>query len=183
MRKTLKRTKSKKQQGRMRDLKPVQEVKGSGKSEHAETAVTEDAKELKTLREEVTQIKSDIAHLLEALQTLETWVPMSRTEIPHTAWAASSFPSCPARPKSSSRIESKRPSAAASWEIARFTSPVSDAARFAGRHRPYLVCSTKFSRASKMHNRMLNSLVLFSLVYRLQLWSIRGTIHLENDDS
>ena len=23
---------------------------------------------------------------------------------------------------------------------------------------------------------------LFSLVYRLQLWSIRGTIHLENDD-
>ncbi len=84
MRKTLKRTKSKKQQGRVRDLKPVQEVKGSGKSEHAETAVTEDAKELKTLREEVTQIKSDIAHLLEALQTLETWVPMSRTEIPHT---------------------------------------------------------------------------------------------------
>jgi hypothetical protein len=34
-----------------------------------------------------------------------------------------------------------------------------------------------------MHNRMLNSLGLFSLVYRLQLWSIRGTIHLENDDS
>jgi hypothetical protein len=33
-----------------------------------------------------------------------------------------------------------------------------------------------------MHNRMLNSLGLFSLVYRLQLWSIRGTIHLENDD-
>jgi hypothetical protein len=30
---------------------------------------------------------------------------------------------------------------------------------------------------------MLNSLGLFSLVYRLQLWSIRGTIHLENDDS
>jgi hypothetical protein len=34
-----------------------------------------------------------------------------------------------------------------------------------------------------MHNRMLNSLGLFSLVYRLQLWSIRGTIHQENDDS
>jgi hypothetical protein len=96
--------------------------------------------------------------------------------------AGSSFPSCQARPKSSSRIESKRPSAAASWAIARFTSPISDAARFAGRHRPYLVGSTKFSRASKMHNRMLNSLGLFSLVYRLQLWSIRGTIHLENDD-
>jgi hypothetical protein len=29
---------------------------------------------------------------------------------------------------------------------------------------------------------MLNSLGLFSLVYRLQLWSIRGTIHLEKDD-
>ena len=93
------------------------------------------------------------------------------------------LPELPARPKSSSRIESKRPSAAASWAIARFTSPISDAARFAGRHRPYLVFSTKFSRASKMHNRMLNSLGLFSLVYRLQLWSIRGTIHLENDDS
>jgi hypothetical protein len=34
-----------------------------------------------------------------------------------------------------------------------------------------------------MHNRMLNSLGLFSLVHRLQLWSIRGTIYLENDDS
>ncbi len=82
MRRTLKKTKSKKQQGRVRDLKPVKEVKGSGKIEHAvehhETAVTEDAKELKKLREEVTQIKSDIAHILEALQTLETWVPMSR---------------------------------------------------------------------------------------------------------
>jgi hypothetical protein len=47
MRRTLKRTKSKKQQGRVRDLKPVKEVKGSGKIEHAverhETAVTEDA--------------------------------------------------------------------------------------------------------------------------------------------
>jgi hypothetical protein len=30
---------------------------------------------------------------------------------------------------------------------------------------------------------MLNSLGLFSLVYRLQLWSIRSTIHLQNDDS
>jgi hypothetical protein len=93
------------------------------------------------------------------------------------------LPELPARPKSSSRIESKRPSAAASWAIARSTSSISDAVRFAGRQRPYLVCSTKFSRASKMHNRMLNSLGLFSLVYRLQLWSIRGTIHLENDDS
>ena len=27
-------------------------------------------------------------------------------------------------------------------------------ARFAGRHRPYLTCSTKFSRASEMHNRI-----------------------------
>ena len=67
MRRTLKRTKSKKQQGRVRDLKPVKEVKGSGKIEHAverhETAVTEDAKELKKLREEVTQIRSDIAHI------------------------------------------------------------------------------------------------------------------------
>ena len=91
MRRTLKRTKSKKQHGRVRDLKPVQEVKGSGKSEHAETAVTEDSKELKKLREEVTQIKSDIAHLLEALQTLETWVPMSRTEKPQYAWAYRKF--------------------------------------------------------------------------------------------
>ena len=41
-----------------------------------------------------------------------------------------------------------------SCAIARFTSPISDAARFASRHRPYLVCSTKFSRASEMHNRM-----------------------------
>ena len=67
MRRTLKRTKSKKQQGKVRDLKPLKEVKGSGKIEHAvehhETAVTEDAKELKRLREEVTQIKSDIAHI------------------------------------------------------------------------------------------------------------------------
>ena len=95
MRRTLKRTKSKKQQGRVRDLKPVKEVKDSGKIDHAverhETAVTEDAKELKKLREEVKQIKSDIAHILEALQTLETWVPMSRTEIPQYAWAYRKF--------------------------------------------------------------------------------------------
>ena len=95
MRRTLKRIKSKKHQGGVRDLKPVKEVKGSGKIEHAverhETAATEDAKELKKLREEVTQIKSDIAHILEALQTLETWVPMSRTEIPQYAWAYRKF--------------------------------------------------------------------------------------------
>jgi hypothetical protein len=95
MRRTLKRTKSKKQQGRVRDLKPAKEVKSSGKIEHAvehrETAVTEDAKELKKLREEVTQIKSDIARILEALQTLETWVPMSRTEMPQYAWAYRKF--------------------------------------------------------------------------------------------
>src|SRR4026207_729364 len=97
MRRTLKKTKNKKQQGKVRDLKPVKEVKGSGKIEiehavkHHETAVTEDAKELKKLREEVKQIKSDIAHILEALQTLETWVPMSRTEIPQYAWAYSKF--------------------------------------------------------------------------------------------
>jgi hypothetical protein len=95
MRRTLKKTKSKKQQGRVRDLKPVQEVKGSGKIEHAvehhDTAATEDAKDLKKLREEVTQIKSDIAHILEALQTLETWVPMSRAEIPQYAWAYRKF--------------------------------------------------------------------------------------------
>ena len=95
MRRTLKRTKSKKQQGRVRDLKLVKEVKGRGKIEraveHHETAVTEDARERKKLREEVTQIKSDIAHILEALQTLETWVPMSRTEIPQYAWAYRKF--------------------------------------------------------------------------------------------
>jgi hypothetical protein len=95
MRRTRKRMKSKKQQGRVRNLKPVKEVKGSGKIEraveHHETAVTEDAKELKKLREEVTQIKSDIAHILEALQTLETWVPMSRAEAPQYAWAYSKF--------------------------------------------------------------------------------------------
>jgi hypothetical protein len=92
MRRTLKGTKSKKQQGRVWDLKPV---KDSGKIEHAvehhETAVTEDAKELKKLREEVTQIKSDIAHILEALQTLETWVPMSRAEVPQYGWAYRKF--------------------------------------------------------------------------------------------
>lgn len=92
---TLKKTKSKKQQGRVRNLKHVKEVKSSGKIEHAvehhETAVTEDAKELKELREEVTQIKADIAHILEALQTLETWVPLSRTEIPQYAWAYRKF--------------------------------------------------------------------------------------------
>ena len=95
MRRTLKKTKSKKQQDKVRDLKPVKEAKGSGKIEravqHHETAVTEDAKELKKLREEVTQIKSDIAHILEALQTLETWVPMSRAEIPQYAWAYRKF--------------------------------------------------------------------------------------------
>jgi hypothetical protein len=95
MRRTLKKTKSKRQQGRVRDLKPVKEVKGSGKIEraveHYETAVTEDAKELKKLREEVAQIRSDIAHILEALQTLETWVPMSRTEKPQYAWAYRKF--------------------------------------------------------------------------------------------
>jgi hypothetical protein len=95
MRRTLKRTKSKKQQGRVRNLKPVKDVKGSGKVEraveHHETAVTEDAKELKKLQEEVTQIKSDIGHILEALQTLETWIPMSRTEIPQYAWAYRKF--------------------------------------------------------------------------------------------
>ena len=95
MRRTPKRNKSTKQQGRLRDLKPAKDVKGSGKIEHAvehhETAVTEDAKELKKLREEVTQIKSDIAHILEAVQTLETWVPMSRAEVPQYAWAYSKF--------------------------------------------------------------------------------------------
>ena len=95
MRRTPKRAKSKKQQGKVRDLKSVQEVKGSSKIEHAveyhDTAATEDAKDLKRLREEVTQIKSDITHLLEALQTLETWVPMSRTEIPQYAWAYRKF--------------------------------------------------------------------------------------------
>ena len=74
----------------------MKEVKGSGKIEraveHHETTVTEDdAKELKKLREEVTQIKSDLAHILEALQTLETWVPMSRTEKPQYAWAYRKF--------------------------------------------------------------------------------------------
>ena len=95
MRRTLKKTKSKKQQGRVRNLKPVKAVKGSGKIghavEHHETAVTEDAKELKNLRKEVTQIKSDIAHILEALQTLETWVPMARAETPQYAWAYRKF--------------------------------------------------------------------------------------------
>jgi hypothetical protein len=95
MRRTPKRNKSTKQQGRLRDLKPAKDVKGSGKIEHAvehhETAVTEDAKELKKLREEVTQIKSDIAHILEALQTLETWVPMSRAEKPQYGWAYRKF--------------------------------------------------------------------------------------------
>ncbi len=95
MRRTLKKTKSKKQQGRVQDLKRVKEVKGSGKIEHAvehhETAVTEDAKELKKLREEVTQIKSDIAHILEALQALETWVPMSRAETEQYGWAHRKF--------------------------------------------------------------------------------------------
>ena len=95
MRRTLKRTKSKKQQGRVRNLKPVKDVKGSGKIEraveHHETAATEDAKELKKLREEVTQIKSDIAHILEALETLQMWVPMARAEIPQYAWAYKKF--------------------------------------------------------------------------------------------
>jgi septal ring factor EnvC (AmiA/AmiB activator) len=95
MRRTLKRAKSKKQQSRVRDLKPVKEVRGRGKIEHAverhETVVTEDAKELKKLRKEVTQIKSDITQILEALQTLETWVPMSQTEIPQYAWAYRKF--------------------------------------------------------------------------------------------
>ena len=52
MRKTPKRSKSKKQQSKVRDLKPVKEVKGSGKIEHAaerhETAATEDAKSSKS---------------------------------------------------------------------------------------------------------------------------------------
>jgi hypothetical protein len=95
MRRTLKRTKSKNQQARVRDLKPVREVKGGGKIEHAverqETVVTEDAKELKKLREEVTQIKFNITQILEALQTLETWVPMSRAKIPQYAWAYRKF--------------------------------------------------------------------------------------------
>ena len=95
MRRTLKRTKSKKQQGSARDLNPAKQVKSSGKIEHAverhETAVTEDAKELQKFREEVTRIKSDIAHILEALQTLEMWVPMSRAEIPQYAWAYRKF--------------------------------------------------------------------------------------------
>jgi hypothetical protein len=94
MRRTLKRTKSKKQQARVRDLKAVKEVKGSGKIQHAverhETEVTEDAK-LKKLREEIEKIKSDIAHILEALQTLEMWVPMSRAKIPQYAWAYRKF--------------------------------------------------------------------------------------------
>jgi hypothetical protein len=90
MRRTLKRTKSKKQLGRVRDLKPVKEVKDSAVERH-ELAVTEDANELKKLREEVTQIKSDITHILEALQTLETWVPMSRAKVPQYGWAYRKF--------------------------------------------------------------------------------------------
>ena len=58
-------------------------MKGGGKIEHAverqETAVTEGAKELKKLWEEVEQIKSDIAHILDALETLQMWVPMFST--------------------------------------------------------------------------------------------------------
>jgi len=95
MRRTLKRTKSKKQQGSAQDLKPAKQVKSSGKIEHAverhETAVTEDAKELQKLREEIEQIKSDTKHILEALETLEMWVPMSRAEIPQYAWAYRKF--------------------------------------------------------------------------------------------
>jgi hypothetical protein len=95
MRRTLKRTKSKKQPGRVRDLKPAKEEKGSGKIEHGverhETFVTEDAEELKKLRDEIEQIKFDIAHILEALETLQMWVPMSRTEIPQYAWAYRKF--------------------------------------------------------------------------------------------
>jgi septal ring factor EnvC (AmiA/AmiB activator) len=94
MRRTPKRTKSKKQ-GRVRDLKPVKEMKRSSKIEHAverhETAATERAKELQKLREEIEQIKSDITHIIEALQTLEMWVPMSRAEIPQYAWAYRKF--------------------------------------------------------------------------------------------
>ena len=70
-------------------------MKGGGKIEHAverqETAVTEGAKELKKLWEEVEQIKSDIAHILDALETLQMWVPMSRAEIPQYAWAYRKF--------------------------------------------------------------------------------------------
>ena len=95
MRRRVKRTKSKKQQGRVRDLKPAKEVKSSGKIEHAverhETAVTEDAKELQKLREEIEHIKSDTKHILEALETLQMWVPMSRAEIPQYAWAYRKF--------------------------------------------------------------------------------------------
>jgi hypothetical protein len=95
MRRTLKRTNSKKPQGGVWNLKPLKAAKSSGKIEHAvehhETAVTEDAKELKKLREEVIRIKSDIAHILEALQTLETWVPMSRAETPQYGWAYRKF--------------------------------------------------------------------------------------------
>src|SRR4029450_2545443 len=95
MRRTLKRTKSKKQPGRVRDLKPAKEAKGSGKIEHAverhETAVTEDAKELKKLRDEIEQIKPDTPPILEAFQTLEMWVPISRAEIPQYAWAYRKF--------------------------------------------------------------------------------------------
>jgi hypothetical protein len=95
MRRTVKKTKRKKQQGRVRDLKPAKDVKGSDKIEraveHHETAVTEDAKELKKHQVEVRQIKSDIAHILEALQTLETWVPMSRAETPQYGWAFRKF--------------------------------------------------------------------------------------------
>ena len=95
MRRTIKKTKSKKQQGRVRDLKPMKKTKSNGKIEHAverhETAVTEDAKELKKLRDEIEQIKSDIVHILEALETLQMWVPMSRTEKPQYAWAYRKF--------------------------------------------------------------------------------------------
>ncbi len=105
--------------------------------------------------------------------------------------AANSFPSCQARPKSSSRIESKCPSAAASSAIARFhvadQRPQRDlrlGAGFIWSAQQIFACLEKIHTRNpvSMHNSILGVSLGISAL-RADLWSTDRTIHLENDDS
>ena len=89
--------------------------------------------------------------------------------------------------KSSSRIESKRPSAAASSAIARFTSPISDRsaiccpaqALFGLLNEVFAYLGNAQQKPVSMHNSFYHP----SLVSAVLLWCMGALIHLENDDS
>jgi hypothetical protein len=59
--------------------------------------------------------------------------------------------------------------------------PISDGSAISGRHRALFGLLNKVFACLENAQQDAQLPGLFSLVYWLQLWSIRGTIHLEND--